>query len=330
MSGANIANARLTTAGGLPYTLLQGFPRGNVTTDGASGAQEQYRIRATDLENFIAEIVPPMEIIDDRVIIPPLRAMPGAPYYVPKSVSFEPFNDTLPCDPFAQDSSAPAGTYCDDIRLTIDYETNVASNEDEDRDDADPDSFLEQSVRSSMEVLNIPASGVVVADPEVTNPHDQGTPEFYEFARNNAAKPKAPTTDFRALVCINEFSMKWKRVLRPNFSNMFSLMGCTNNAAHTWLLNAPKGTVMFLGISGSREFQSAGTRTIVKPWSLDLRFAHKQINHDGKYYSWNEVYDPSPGVGKFVSVFRSGSSGSGSLMHPLANFNLLFAAGTVL
>jgi hypothetical protein len=326
VSAANLASARLTTDGGLPYTLLEGFPRGSVETNGPSGAQEQYRIRASDLEDFIAEIVPPMEIIDSKVVIPPLRAMPGAPYLIPSKVSFEPFNPTLPCDPFGQDSSAPAGTYVDDIRLTIDYETSIASNEDEDRDDADPDSFLEQSVRSSLEVLNIPASGTVVSDVE-DNPYEEGTGDYYTFARQQAEKPKAPTTDIRLMVCINEFSFKWKRVLRPNFSNMFSLMGTTNNAVHTWLLNAPKTTVMFLGISGSREFQSAGTRTIVKPWSLDLRFAHKQINHDGKIYSWNHVFDPSPGVGKFVAVFRSGSSGAGSLMHPAANFNLLFAPG---
>jgi hypothetical protein len=217
------------------------------------------------------------------------------------------------------------------LRITIDYETNVSSGSPgEDRDDEDPESFLDQSVRSSLEVLNIPASGVKVQDTDVTNPFEQGTPEFYTFARNNSKPVAAPQTDIRLLVCINEFTFRWKRVIRPNFSNMFSLMGCTNNAVHNWLLNAPKATVMFLGISGSREFHNHGTRTVIRPWQLDLRFAHKQINHDGKIYSWNDVYDPSPGAGKFVSVFRSGGSGVTSLMHPLADFNLLFAPGPVL
>jgi len=327
----DIQEARLSTEGGLKYALVEGYPRGGITLNGPTSAQEVYRIAATDLEDFLAEIMPPMEIIDDRVVIPPLRPLPGAPLLMPSKVSFEPFNLSLPCDPFGNDTNAPDGTYCDDIRLTIDYETGINSNEEQDRDDADPETFLERNIRSSMEILSIPSSGTVVARGDITNPNEQGSDAWYEFEKANAQTVKTPQPDIRMMVCINEFNFRWKRVLRPHWQNIFGTMGTVNAAAYPWLLNAPAGTVLFLGVSGSQEFQNAGSRVVVKPWSLELRFAHKQINANGSIYSWNHVYDPSPGVGKFVTVFRRGTSGgTGAVMHNPSNFNALFAAGPVL
>jgi hypothetical protein len=324
---SDLNNARLSTDGGIKYTIVEGFPKGGVSVNGASKIQEQYRIFASDLEAFVAEVVPPIDIIDGNIIIPPLRGLPGAPQFQPVNVAFEPFNVTLPSDPFGQDEGAPPGTYEDTLRVTIDYETNVNSNEDEDRDDAEPETFLERSIRSSMEVLSIPASGVVAAP---VNTAEEGTPDYYTQQRQNAEAVKSPQADIRFLVPINEFVFKWRRVIRPHFPNIFATMGCVNGAAYTWLLNAPAGTVLFMGMSGSQEFQNFGTRTVVKPWQLELRFAHKQINQDGKVFSWNHAFDPSPGVGKFVSIFRKGVNGNGSVLHPAANFNAMFAAGPVI
>lgn len=309
---------RLATDGGIKYALVEGYPKFGVSVNEASGAQEVYRIAAADLSAFIAEVVPPMEIIDDRVIIPALRRLPGSENFVIAKLSAEPFNLTLPGDPFEQDAAAPAGTYCDDYRVTLDYETGVASDEEGDRDDASPETFLERSIRSSMEVLSIPASGLKSAD----------TPESENLDATEAAAAeaiKSPAAQFNMLVPINEFNFRWRRVVRPHFPNIFATMGKVNATAYTWLLNAPKHTVLFMGLSASQEFQNVGSAVIARPWNLELRFAHKQISQDGNIYSWNHAFNPAPGVGKFQTIYRKG--GSGSPMHDPADFNAMFLPG---
>jgi hypothetical protein len=322
MSGAS--TKRLSTEGGIRYALMEGYPKFGIALNGASTAQEVYRIDASDVADFVAEVVPAVEVIDDRIIIPPLRPLPGDDSFVPKRLELEPFDLTRPADPFSMDPTAPDGTYGSEYRVTIEYETNVNSGEDQDRDDEEPETFLERSIRSSMEVLTIPPAGVEAAETP-----EEGTPEYYAVAKANAGKLQASNTNISMFVAVNEFSFRWRRVIRPHFSNIFATMGCTNAAVYTWLLNAPAGTVLFAGMNASQEFQTFGTRQIVQPWQIDLRFLHKQINQDGKRYSWNEAFNPAPGKGIFETIFRRGASGGLSVLHPPANFNLMFLPGPV-
>jgi hypothetical protein len=324
MSGSSLANARLSTADGIRYALIEGYPKFGVEVNGPATAQEMYRILASDVRDFINEVVPPIEVIDGQIIIPPLRPMPGTDYLMPRKLTLEPFDPSRPGDPFGVDGNAADGTYGDEYRVVIDYETNINSGEDDDRDDAEPETFLERSIRSSMEVLSIPPAGVEATP---VNSAEEGTPEFYASQKAAAEKMQASNTNIAMMVAINEYSFKWRRVIRPHFPNIFATMGCVNGAAYPWLLNAPAGTVLFAGLSGSQEFQNFGTRTIVQPWSIDLRFLHKQINQDGRVYSWNHAFNPAPGKGQFETIFRRGASGGASVLHPAANFNAMFLPG---
>ncbi len=58
--------------------------------------------------------------------------------------------------------------------------------------------------------------------------------------------------------------------------------------------------MLFLGASAKQEFQYVGNRTIIKPWTITLKFATKCIGQDAfdelgdftEICGWNHIYNP--------------------------------------
>lgn len=290
--GSNLTNARLQTAGGIPYALMEGYPKISASDDGCT-AEERYIIRATDVEAFFAESMPPPVFLLDFIILPPRRRMPGTGFLVTEEVSFEPFDGSKPADPFGVDPGATPGTYGEFYVASIKYAAGQ-ENDDNERDENKPETFLEHDVSVGGEFLSIPPAKTKIAEDDV------GSPASYGAAINNPDR----NSPVQKLVATIEHNWRWKFVLAPPWKTIVRMLGHVNDRKLTWMFDAEPETTLFLGCSGKRVYLWNGAGTVAQPWSLDYKFSTRQIDEHGTKYGWNHVY--SPDKGKFVRLFRQG------------------------
>lgn len=311
------ANSR-RTIGAVPVKLKEGYPTGKFDANRSGSATEVYLIDPRNLDALLAEIMPEPAIVDGEVVLTPRFFMPGTTYFAMDSLSFNPQGPGKPCDPFGADPNATAGTYDDIMEVQIDYKINSDSEE---QDPEDPQTFLERSRTNSVEFLTFqPNSKLKAGDAE----DGEGAEPF--------KNPKVPII---RQIPLTIWQMDWKRVIAPNFSILDGLAGTVNREAYPWLENAPAETVLFLGAAAKQEYQFAPNgRTIIKPWSLGLRFAVKYIidpvaavGDEGDFFAedvkgWNHVYNPD--TQKFQRLFRFQAGGAPRPLYQKSDFNLMF------
>lgn len=305
-----LAGARRSTPNGLPYTLMQGYPRGRVETFGKFSSEEQYLINASDLDAFITELMPSPVVLFDEVIWVPRYSMPGTDWAHLKELEFETFNPDKPCDPFDADPSAAEETYERLLVLSLRYNTDVDSQQD--KDQQDPETFLDRTLSGTVETLAISVNNAKVKVETV-----DGNAGDDEVVKN-------PTTKVIKVMPIIEHNYSWKQAINPNFPRMASLLGSVNSKAYPWLLNAVIETVMFVGFGGKQEFQYLGRRQVIRPWQLDLKFAQKNVLDDAGDATpagWNHVYNPDTQL--FQRLKRVTKKGDRPL-YRLADFDQIF------
>jgi hypothetical protein len=299
---------RLQTAGGIPYKLVEGYPKINGAEGGASAA-EQYIIRASDTNAFFTESLPAPVVYLGSIYKPLRRAMPGAPVLLTKTISFEPMNGTLPADPFGNDSGAPSKTYDPFVRVTIQYET-VQNESDQEQDPNDPDTFLEHSITAAGEFMSWPSNKTRKADAEAG-----------EYVPGGGWTPnKDPLGPIIKTIPTIEHNLRWKYCLSPNWERIIEFLGHVNDRTIEKFFDAPAECVLYMGVSGSQTYLWDGASTGVQPWSLDFRFSHKQITESGKTYGWNHVYSPNDGA------WRKVQRADGNLLFFDADLMTLFTA----
>lgn len=277
--GINWSDARLETVGGIPYKLIEG-PSGSINEAGGS-IKERYIIQASNLEAFINESIPPPQVFGGFVVKGQRRALPGSTVFFTKRVDFAPHTGQLPADPLGADSGAPAKTYDGDLTLDIEYELGLA--DDDEVDPNDPETFLEHSVNVAGEFLNVPTKNLDAKDSDVNG------------SGSGEQKAVQSPADVVSKVIANlEHTLSWKFALKPNWTTIIKALGTVNAAALPILLNAPAETVLFAGVSGRQEYVWTGAKAPnavkIKPWSLDFKFLHKQIEDDGNLYSWQHCW----------------------------------------
>lgn len=280
---------RLSTAGGIRYALIEGYPKFDVQKDSVKFS-EVYAIDSLNVPAFIAESFPVPFVLGSFVIWPPRRRMPGTNFLITMKVNGEPFSGTKPGDPFANDSGSLAETYDELYRVSIDYET-AKESEDEDRDEQKPETFLEHSFNAGAEFITMPARNTDVAEGDVDNTGaEPGTPSFY---LNNKEVNKDHRLDIKKLVPTIERTLKWPLAINPDFDAIFSRLGKINQNKIPIFNDAPPETVLFTGISGQQKYIWENATVRAQPWSLDFHFSQRQINEgNGKTYGWNHVYHP--------------------------------------
>lgn len=327
---------RLETDGGVPYRLMQGYPTIKATEESVT-ATEKYLIRAQDVAKFFTESMPASALIAGQVIRVPGRSMPGAAFLTTKSIDFDPLLDTLPGDPFRADYTNNGltlakwkATYNQYYVATISYETSQLDNEEQKPDDKNdsPEAFLEHSINIGGQLLNYaPKKAKVVPDAPVSQ-----HPEFMDPANIPAANKeenKDPGMPSVKLIPSIEHNLRWKFVLNPPWDTIRATLGCVNEAKYPLFFNAPAGTILFTGLSGSQQFYWTGrvvapglstpgtVRT--KPWNLDFKFSERYINDAGGVYGWNHVWSPSKE--KWVLLVMNDGA---KLIYPKANLLQVF------
>ena len=244
-----------TTAGGIPYTTMQGSPTFSANQD-ASTAKEDIIIEKVNLANFVFESFPIPEdlnqFIDLRRRLPVLTGVDnmGTPFLT-KAIDFVPFNSDLALD---------AQTY---VKVSIIYETAQKKDGDED----DPETFLTHTLNAGGQLIAIPSQHMEADD-----------------APPNKRKLQEPNVPITVFIPTIEHSFSWARVQVPPFAAIRSNLGKVNNAV---FLTAPKESLLFLGVSASQDFTLEGE----EPWRIDFKFSER--NKQG--LGWNHFFLPSTG-----------------------------------
>jgi len=286
MSGTlDYSSWRLQTDGGIKYKLTDGYPTLNVSEDNARG-KEQYVLRSQDVEAFIKESIPAPVVVLGSVIRPRRRHMPGASILITRSIDVAPHNSGMPADPQNADPNAPSGSYAEFCTATISYETKEleSGEENDDEDPNDPETFLTHSVTAGGEHMSWPANRTATRDSDLEN-------DYTEVQDNQDVQGPIVKT-----IPTIEHGLDWKAVLSPNWSKIIQLLGHVNDVTLPLFFNAKKETVMFMGVSGQREYLWNGFSIGVQPWSLNFKFSHREIREGGLSYGWNHIYSPKNGT----------------------------------
>jgi hypothetical protein len=234
-------------------------------------------------------------------------------------------------DPFGTDPGAPDNTYEEHCAVTLNYETQP----NEDKDPEDPETFLDYSMTASVELLVFQSGKVDLvkggAAYDGVPGYDTSLPP--SDPANQAAmaavekeKPKDPANPWVMVQPIQEFNLAWKRVLAPNWDNIFGAIGKLNEKRYTWLFNRPIGTIMFMGCSGRQEYAFRGGAVIIKPWQLDLKFAMRYLKdeNDNTIYGWNYVYNPATNM--FQQLLRRLPENKTRPLYDYTDFDKMFQA----
>ncbi len=192
----NPSTWRLTTAGGIPYRILD--VSGSSEQDTTS-VTEVYLVQATSILQFIIESFPPPLVVNG-IPFYRNRRLPGLPNLSTRRISWERFIDGLPIDPFQTDTVAPAKTYPDLARVTIEY-SNVR--------EPDENSFLHISGNVAGEFLHVALPKATTVNEEAGESSSSG---------GASGNPNTRTTLSAAqLVPEIEWTIRWDQVGRKFF-----------------------------------------------------------------------------------------------------------------
>lgn len=280
----DFSSTRLSTYGGIPYKLQEGYPQ-IVHSDDGTEATERYVVRASDIESFVAEAMPPPYVLNGYVILPDRRRMPGT-VFVTRQISIAPFGRTRPCDFFGQDAGAADGTYDDLASVTIEYDTKLESGVNRDRND--PTTFLDHSVQVGGEFYKLKTEKLRYAE-DGDLPAGEQPDGYLADTGREVLDQDLPSAHLTLATIAHTF--RWSYVLSPDWSGIFAALGTCNDAVLSLFKNAPIETVLFEGVSGSQKHVWNGASAAVQPWSLDFKFSQRvRTDQDGDDVTWNHVF----------------------------------------
>ena len=267
---------RLTTPGGIPLKVVE---RSGSFGEEEATASESYIIEADNLLAFALESFPLPFSLYGTIFYPDRRRMPGLAPLTTKRISWEGFTDGLPVDPFGSDLAASDGTYQDFVKVTIEYGTTPAN--DQEQDPNDPKTFLEVSANASGVFLNANASGTAKWDEAGAD----GVP---------VQKANIPNTVIENLI---EWTTTWSQIPYVYFNDTLvgrlrAKMGKVNSEVMSLFNDAPAETILFLGYSMRNQYTWRDGYTGVSPVQLEMKFLEKGFESRGTQITHNYFYDP--------------------------------------
>lgn len=307
---------RNRTAGGVPYRIMEGYPKFKFTESGAS-AEEKYLIVGRHLAAFALEsLPPPSQVLDLLGGGNTGRPYPGLPRLVTRELDAEPFDQSKPGDPLLTDDSEASGTYSPFYVVTINYSTREQEDEEEDEDDLE--TILTHDIQAGAEFIIIPPDNLSSADEgdepdddqdgEVRATGEDGEPYVPgggDAAKNPVKKTNVPISKILPTI---EHTLTWTRCPNPPWGQMRNALGKLNSDRLPIFFNAPAGTVLFLGFSAKQEWEwvtrersSAGYR--IRPWTVTLKFSERALIERGKRITWNHVFIPGKDHNRFEKVY---------------------------
>jgi hypothetical protein len=279
---------RLSTPNGIPYKALE--LSGQFGAEDAS-ATEVVLIQASQLLAFAEEMFPQTYISTGTIIRPRRRALPGMAPLVAKTFRWEAHTDGRPVDPFGGDSDAPADTYEQFLKLTIEYGTSSSNDEEENPDD--PRTFLEISSNAGgvfLAVKPVNATWVGIGDEPASSP---------------VREQKVPQTQTEPQT---EWSVRWSQI-DPDFfdetliARLRDKLGKVNQGEMTTLYDAPAETILFAGYTLREQYTWREGATGASPVAIDMKFVEKNLktaDPNGFQVTHNHVYRPGFGYRRLL------------------------------
>lgn len=306
MATEDMSGVRLTTAGGIPYKLINPYPTFGGELDSLTG-EEEVIISKAELEDFLLECIPRNNHITSPTFsaIDLPRKMPGAAALSCVKFEVTAVDQTRPIDPFNADPAIVPGlapdTYGPLVKVHLWYAAVSRS-------------FVRDvTVGVGAEYLHIPPSAAWVSDlPEATasgliSVATNGTvgitllsPSGFSAVANQDA-----LLGMYKVIPTAEWSYKLQPVALPltAWSQIYFYLGKLNSRQSTALCeNAIVDTVMFTGVSAQKIYTNY-LQTDLSSWLIELKFSQRCIT-DGDYcYTWNHTY--SPKKGKWIKMVRA-------------------------
>ncbi len=315
---------RYETSGGIPYKLMEGYPKGSVESENGE-ATEQYIINADDLSAFLLESFPPMLVWPGGLwAYPPTRRCPSFIGLSTKKIDFESFVTSKPCDPSGIDSDATNETYSQFMLLKISYEP---SRLDEDDEGDDTLTFLEIDSDTAGKYLMVPPHGDAATfkaaqavahrspDPEHGDPGQERVDVGDDVGVSSVDVPVTKT------IPQIEWSVRFPRVNRLALPTIIkklrACLGKVNLTVIPALFDAEVETCLCMGYSIREEFQWGGDGSL--PVSIDIKFIEQRITEEGDDFvkGHNYVYNPNKGIFEKIKF-------NGRFLYETANMNSIW------
>jgi len=298
----------LSTDGGIPYKLLEGFPRGSFEDENAD-SEEQYIIRASDLSAFVLESFPPHIIMGGNAFLfQANRAFPSLSTLRSRRVSYEPLEQGKPTDPYNTDPNASDGTYAEFLRVTISYSTGKG----EDFDPNDPFTFLEITADASGEFLMLPVRS---GESEWRDPDIPVVPDFDPVVKGL----NAPVSQMIPEI---EWTVTWSQLDHTFFAILLPLMrenlGKVNLTPMPLLYFAPSQTLLFAGFNMRGQESWRGDQGGISPVQIEMKFIEKHLLIDGEIIGHNHFWREEDG--RFTELKIRGDEP----VYRRANLNMMF------
>ena len=284
-------------------------------------------IPSNRLQDFLDYIFPP-PVVNGFFERPDYVRLPGNENMAATDVSFFPFDDGKPIDPFDFDSAAPTGTYHELIRLDVVYNALKSPF-------SEPQTFLEITGNVTGEFIHTTQPGghyerrrnfLFDADGDGV-PETNGT-EIKQIYQQNGGKGdvvsavivdpatgeeiytnilllddeeiKNPHVPVTLQVPMIEWTVRYPRMNYEFFRDVFVhrlrvAAGKVNLNPVAWLYDAPRHTLLFMGYALNE--QSTWRRGFVNkpPVTVEMKIVEKCIDWYGDYKGHNDVW--KPGVG---------------------------------
>jgi len=259
----------LKTAGGIPYKLKEGGPTGTMGTE--PKVQEVIIIRASDFSAFCQESFPLVFVTAaGKFVVAASRGCPGFNGLWTKTLSFKPFTGGKPWSALGTDGDS----YAQFLELTIDYEPIYGDDpQKQDQQQGNLETYLEVSAEMGVDFLQLAATK---GEFTTTRNHPGKKGEWRAWGHqepvtdiNLPAYRARPTTDWN--VRFPKFAWQYVGSLMPAIR---AALGKVNSVAMPLLGNAPPETVLFTGVSISRQFQASEDEWKIMA-QLDLKFNEK-------------------------------------------------------
>lgn len=299
MATKDLTGMRLTTPKGIPYKLLNGYPKFGGELDTLTG-EEEVIVAAAELEDFLLECIPR----DNHLTSPTFssitlpKKMPGAAALSCVKFEVSAVDETRPIDPFNADPATVPGlspdTYGEAIKVHLWYATIARS-------------FVRDiTVGIGAEYLHIPPNKLFVSQiPESTAAGRIAIDPFTGVLTIAPIQPDVFDAIKNQDALIGTYKLiptaEWNYKLQPigfptaMWSNLYANLGKLNNRSSPNLCeNAPVDTVLFAGITGQRVYSNY-LYNAASSWLFEFKFSQRIISDQDFVYTWNHAYSPSQG-----------------------------------
>ena len=292
---------RLRTLGGIPYKLMEGYPKGSF--DEENGAvTEQYIIEASNLADFVEESFSDTTVIPGIVwLYRPARSYPGLAYLVSKKLDFVPYPPGKPGDPYGIDVGTGFGeTYAQFLLVTIEYSSGKSDEGDQDA--------VEIGATATGEFLMYPAKNAK-----------------FESDSDEEGALSNPVLPLSKVIPSLEWSLKFRRIARSRMGTAVALartmLGKVNSLPMPILMATTAETILFCGFSATTKWTWRDKDPF---FEMELKMLEKVVNEDGEIKGHNHFYNPNTGLWEKLERTDSEGEGLGTYVYNLANLNQMF------